>query len=293
MVVPRIMPKRPCALVITEDDSTIISADKFGDVYSLPLIPTEPSETPLSAAQTPESTLAKPFVPAANEFTIHSQRNRKALENQKRQSNRPSGKLEPAFEHNLLLGHVSLLTDMALATSEGRKYIITADRDEHIRVSRGIPQAYIIEGFCLGHTDFITRLCVPENRPHLLVSGGGDDDFFLWDWRNGQIVSKGDLKKHFEPVRQEMDVEMARRYERRSASERERKRWDAEAEVPRGEGHEMGREEEKSGEKAEEFKDKEERTTTGPSKPAVSGICYTTQPVGGGFQDLLIITCEG
>jgi WD40 repeat protein len=292
MVVPRIMPKRPCALVITEGDLTIISADKFGDVYSLPLIPTEPSETPSSAAQTPEPTSAMPFVPAANEFTIHSQRNRKALENQKRQSNRPSGKLEPTFEHNLLLGHVSLLTDMALATSEGRKYIITADRDEHIRVSRGMPQAHIIEGFCLGHTDFITRLCVPENRSYLLVSGGGDDEIFLWDWRNGQLVSKGDLKKHFEPVRQELDVEMARRCERRSASEREKKRWEAEAEVPRGEVHEMGREE-KSGEKAEEFKDKEERITKGPSKPAVSGICYTTQPVGGGFQNFLIIACEG
>jgi WD40 repeat protein len=287
------MPKRPCALVITEDDSTIISADKFGDVYSLPLIPTELSETPLSAAQAPEPTSAKPVVPAANEFTIHSQRNRKALENQKRQSNRPSGKLEPTFEHNLLLGHVSLLTDMALATSEGRKYIITADRDEHIRISRGVPQAHIIEGFCLGHTGFITRLCLPENRPHLLVSGGGDDEIFLWDWRNGQIVSTGDLKKHFEPIRQEMDLEMARRCERRSASERGRKSWEAKVEVPRREVHEMGREEEKSGEKVEEFKDKEERITTGPSKPAVSGICYTTQPVGGGFQDLLIIVCEG
>lgn len=292
-MVPSIMPKRPCALVITEDDSTIISADKFGDVYSLPLIPMEPSETPLSAAQTPEPTLAKPFVPAANEFTIHSQRNRKALENQKRQSNKPSGKLEPTFEHNLLLGHVSLLTDMALATSEGRKYIITADRDEHIRVSRGMPQAHIVEGFCLGHTEYITRLCVPGNWPHLLVSGGGDDEFFLWDWRNGQIVSKGDLKKYFEPVRQEMDLEMARRYERRRALERQRKRWEAEAEIPKGEDHEMGREEEKSGEKAEGSKDREERIATGPSKPAVSGICYTTQPVGGGFQDLLVITCEG
>jgi WD40 repeat protein len=181
---------------------------------------------------------------------------------------------------------------MALAASEGRKYIITADRDEHIRISRGIPQAHIIEGFCLGHTDFITRLCVPENRPHLLVSGGGDDEIVLWDWRNGQIVSKGDLKKHFEPVREEMDVEMVRRCERRSASERERKRWEAEPEVSRREVHEMGREE-KSGEMAEEFKDKEERIIAGPSKPAVSRICYTTQPVGGGLQDLLIIACEG
>lgn len=54
------------------------------------------------------------------------------------------------FEHKLLLGHVSMLTDIALVVLNGRNYIITADRDEHIRISRGIPQSHIIEGFCLG-----------------------------------------------------------------------------------------------------------------------------------------------
>lgn len=34
----RVMPKRPCALALTDDDSTIIAADKFGDIYSLPLL---------------------------------------------------------------------------------------------------------------------------------------------------------------------------------------------------------------------------------------------------------------
>jgi hypothetical protein len=127
----------------------------------------------------------------------------------------------------------------------------------------------------------------------LLVSGGGDEEFFLWDWRNGNIVSRADLKKHFEILRWEMDVEMAKRHERRRASERQKKRLEVEAKVPSGEDPEMRREEKKPGDKAEEFKDEEEEIPTGPSKPAISGIVYTTQPIGDGCQDLLIITCEG
>ncbi|PVH88513.1 hypothetical protein DL98DRAFT_648623 [Cadophora sp. DSE1049] len=205
----RAMPKRPCSITITADSKTIISADKFGDVYSLPLIPslTPPSQSLNSESQTPEpSAAAKPFIPAANELTIHSQRNRKALENQKRQTNRPTEKSEPTFEHKLLLGHVSMLTDVALVAVEGRNYIVTADRDEHIRISRGIPQAHIIEGFCLGHTEFITRLCFPEKRSGVLVSGGGEDELYVWEWLAGKVVAKVDLKGHVDGVRRGLDV---------------------------------------------------------------------------------------
>jgi tRNA (guanine-N(7)-)-methyltransferase subunit TRM82 len=191
----RAMPKRPCAIAITADNSSIISADKFGDVYSLPLIPLETSGTLKSAIHAPDQ-LAKSFTPAANELTIHSQRNRKALENQRRQTNTSAEKSEPTFDHTLLLGHVSMLTDIALVALEGRSYIITADRDEHIRISRGIPQTHVIEGFCLGHSEFVSRICVPLDRPHLLVSGGGDDELFVWRWESGSLVSKADLKKY-------------------------------------------------------------------------------------------------
>ncbi|KAG4432211.1 hypothetical protein IFR05_012310 [Cadophora sp. M221] len=203
----RAMPKRPCSITISADDKTIISADKFGDVYSLPLIPSPtPTLEPNPAPQTPEPTSSKPFIPAANELTIHSQRNRKALENQKRQTNRPTEKAEPTFEHKLLLGHVSMLTDVALVEVQERNYIVTADRDEHIRISRGIPQAHIIEGFCLGHTEFITRLCFPSSRPGVLISGGGEDELFVWEWLAGKIVSKVNLKTHIDVLRRSLDM---------------------------------------------------------------------------------------
>lgn len=48
----------------------------------------------------------------------------------------------------LILGHASLLTTF-LVTADGQ-YIVTADRDEHIRVS-WYPQGYTIESYCLGH----------------------------------------------------------------------------------------------------------------------------------------------
>jgi tRNA (guanine-N(7)-)-methyltransferase subunit TRM82 len=136
----------------------------------------------------------KPFVPAANDFTVHSARNRKALENQLKQTQRVAEKPESHFGQKLLLGHVSMLTDVVLVERDGRNYIVTADRDEHIRISRGIPQAHIIESYCFGHTEFVSRLCVPTTYPNILISGGGEDEIYVWDWLIGKILQKVDLR---------------------------------------------------------------------------------------------------
>ncbi|KAJ5601068.1 tRNA methyltransferase [Penicillium lagena] len=186
----RTMAKRPSALALTPDGKTIICADKFGDAYSLPLIP--------STDYVPEvQSEAKPYKPAATSLTVHTKRNLESLEQQKRQAELKAKKVEEktalAFEHQVILGHVSLLTDLICVpspTNPSRSYILTADRDEHIRVSRGVPQAHVIEQYCLGHTAFISKLFVPSWAPELLVSGGGDNYLMLWEWTEGRMLQK-------------------------------------------------------------------------------------------------------
>ncbi|KAF1932480.1 uncharacterized protein M421DRAFT_417201 [Didymella exigua CBS 183.55] len=184
----RHMTRRPCSITLTSDDSTILCADKFGDVYSLPLLPSPDYRAPEAPEEPTQET---EWVPSATVLTVHSGRNRKTLEDQlktKKKGPAPP-KDEMKFEHQLLLGHVSMLTDIVTTRTEhNRSYIITADRDEHIRVSRGLPQAHIIEGFCFGHGAFINRLCL--TRTGRLVSGGGDAHLYVWDWQNFKLLEK-------------------------------------------------------------------------------------------------------
>lgn len=134
--------------------------------------------------------------PAANALVVHSRRNLETLRQQLRRHEKEeveTTKSDPTIRRNALLGHFSALTDMALAylpsttSSTGEHcYILTADRDEQVRVSRGPPQTHITEAYCLGHEYFVSKLCVPATMQHLLLSGGGDDFLFVWDWKNGQ-----------------------------------------------------------------------------------------------------------
>ncbi|KAJ3175023.1 tRNA (guanine-N(7)-)-methyltransferase non-catalytic subunit trm82 [Geranomyces variabilis] len=87
----------------------------------------------------------------------------------------------------LILGHVSLLTSMTL-THDGN-YILTADRDEKVRVSR-FPLAFDIVQFCLGHEKFVSAIHIPAFAPDLLISGGGDQFLLTWNFMAGRIVQK-------------------------------------------------------------------------------------------------------
>ncbi|KAJ5503603.1 hypothetical protein N7463_006477 [Penicillium fimorum] len=191
----RTMPKKLSALTLTPDENNILSGDKFGDVYTFPLIPSGE----YVKAQTP----AKPYEPAATNLTVHTKRNLESLEQQMRQAalskTNPAERVALNFEHQVIIGHVSLLTDLISVTRPAdstvgkRNYILTADRDEHIRVSRGVPQAHVIEQFCFGHTSFVSSLCVPSFQPKVLISGGGDNYLLVWDWLENQILQKVQL----------------------------------------------------------------------------------------------------
>ncbi|KAK4550072.1 hypothetical protein LTR36_003039 [Oleoguttula mirabilis] len=210
----RCMPKRPCAIQVLPDNATIICADKFGDVYSLPLLPSDaaltqnasPGAEHVDVMKTDEAT----FKPSATNLTVHTERNRKALEAQMQQKNFSAKKEPLKFEHKLLLGHVSMLTDVVFATRQvdgkQRSHIITADRDEHIRISRAPPQSHVIEGYCLGHSEFVSKLCLIPGTD-ILVSGGGDSWLGVWDWPSFKLRRKFDIRAAvLDTIRQDAEV---------------------------------------------------------------------------------------
>ena len=203
-------------MILTTDEDTILCADKFGDVYSLPLLEEFSKDSHNAIVDTNSKAVnvqeQRQFVPAASSLTVHTKRNQQALENQRRVSNKVSEKKVHAFNHQLILGHVSLLIDLAyvtlklreLGSEQKRDYILTADRDEHIRVSRGLYQAHIIEGYCLGHTEFVSKLCAPPWSPETLISGGGDDFLLVWDWVRGKVIQKVDLMTTVDAIKVEI-----------------------------------------------------------------------------------------
>ena len=119
-ILHRELPKKPTRIQILRDGQTILVSDKFGDIFSYPLhpIPDPPHSVPDASSQSEPS--------RRDSLTSHEN---------------PSG-------GTLILGHTSVLTSFVLSVDE--RYIISADRDEHVRVS-WYPQGWHVEMFCLGH----------------------------------------------------------------------------------------------------------------------------------------------
>uniref|UniRef100_A0A8C5JGG9 WD repeat domain 4 n=1 Tax=Junco hyemalis TaxID=40217 RepID=A0A8C5JGG9_JUNHY len=92
---------------------------------------------------------------------------------------------EPKADGKLELGHVSLLMDVALSADD--QYILTADRDEKIRVSL-TKAPYSIVSYCMGHREFVSKILVIPNCPDLLLSASGDSTLRLWQYKSGEEV---------------------------------------------------------------------------------------------------------
>lgn len=97
-----------------------------------------------------------------------------------------------------ILGHVSMLSDVAIVSHGEKKFIITGDRDEHIRISN-YPKSFVIKNFLFGHHEFVSCLHVPTFDLSLLISGGGDDYLCLWRWYEGQLLAKIELRELIAP----------------------------------------------------------------------------------------------
>ncbi|KAF9218502.1 hypothetical protein BS17DRAFT_742044 [Gyrodon lividus] len=154
----RELPKKPTSIQFTKSNDILVS-DKFGDVFRYMLHP--------SAESIVEN--------KANDL-LASHEN-------------PSGA-------ELVLGHASLLTSCLLTPDE--RFIITGDRDEHIRVS-WYPQGYTIESYCLGHEKYVSAIHLPIFALASLISGGGDFDLKIWDWMTGRLQRNVSVFSTVEP----------------------------------------------------------------------------------------------
>ncbi|XP_071955104.1 tRNA (guanine-N(7)-)-methyltransferase non-catalytic subunit wdr4-like [Antedon mediterranea] len=101
-------------------------------------------------------------------------------------------------EGTLVLGHVSMLLDLVISPDD--KYILTADRDEKIRVSH-LPNCYNIECFCLGHTDLVSKIAILPKEQDMLVSGSADASLRFWKYTSGQELCRLSLKQIEETTR--------------------------------------------------------------------------------------------
>ncbi|XP_057198147.1 tRNA (guanine-N(7)-)-methyltransferase non-catalytic subunit wdr4-like [Triplophysa rosa] len=109
--------------------------------------------------------------------------------------------LIPRLIHELVLGNAHRNTLLTMdrmirlaVLSPDDKYIITADRDEKIRVSFRL-QPYNIQAFCLGHREFVSALLVPAGHPDWLLSGSGDGTVKVWHYETGRRLHSIDLKQ--------------------------------------------------------------------------------------------------
>ncbi|XP_061278505.1 tRNA (guanine-N(7)-)-methyltransferase non-catalytic subunit WDR4 isoform X2 [Bos javanicus] len=105
--------------------------------------------------------------------------------------------LEPHGGGRLELGHLSMLLDVAVSPDD--RFVLTADRDEKIRVSWAAAP-HSIESFCLGHTEFVSRIFVVPNHPELLLSSSGDCTLRLWEYRSGRELHCCPLTSLQEPT---------------------------------------------------------------------------------------------
>lgn len=159
----KLLPKRAAILHwMSPSDSTpagseeLICIDRFGDVRSFMVNDNDVRTLPSAS--------------------VHAT-GKQAQVNEQDQMDSPD---DPSMQ--IILGHVSMITSLAFIPSAKRNappaYIITGDRDEHIRISRWGQNrlAYVIDRYLMGSEAFVGALAVvsdAEGKLRLVSSEGG------------------------------------------------------------------------------------------------------------------------
>lgn len=147
--------KRASALAYDADTEKIVVADKTGDVYSFPWpIPPNLVEKYANVRSCPPVDDKSPLTKATDE----------------------------RFMGTLLLSHSSSVTACTFVDAPWGKFLVTGDRDEHVRISC-FPETWVIAAMGLGHTAFVSALAgLPgKERSPGVISGGGDKRVILWN----------------------------------------------------------------------------------------------------------------
>ncbi|KAE8905745.1 hypothetical protein PF005_g16221 [Phytophthora fragariae] len=104
-----------------------------------------------------------------------------------------------------LLGHTtSMVTHVAV--NHDSSLLLTADRDEKLRVSR-FPNAAIIESYCLGHAASLTKVACSAVTPELVVSTSMDNTLKLWEMKTGKLLASETLLPGVEVSLEPLDEE--------------------------------------------------------------------------------------
>ena len=82
--------------------------------------------------------------------------------------------LQKDKNQNCIIKNISMILDIAFL--ENKSFLITADQTEKIRVNL-YPNTSQIQGYCLGHTEFISQIKLIDQ--HHLVSASGDGKYLF------------------------------------------------------------------------------------------------------------------
>lgn len=90
-----------------------------------------------------------------------------------------------------LLGHTTSMI-VHLAVNSASSLLLTADRDEKIRVSH-FPRTALVQSYCLGHTESVTQVATSTVSPDLAVSTSLDNTLKLWAIASGTLLDSTTL----------------------------------------------------------------------------------------------------